>query len=134
MFGRAALLCAVVALALPMWARAGGGHYTLVGGTRAERHTVVSALEASSFDWSLVPPRVTIEIVRGLDSQAIPGRIWLDADLLDAGTFSWGVVQHEYAHQVDYALLDDPLRARLLPLLGGSAWCYAGAVTAHGEY
>ena len=31
-----------------------------------------------------------------------PGQIWLDASLLDSGRFSWGVVQHEYAHQVDF--------------------------------
>jgi hypothetical protein len=134
MFSRLAFLCAFVALALPAWASAGGGHYTLVGGTKAERQTVFSALEASSFDWSLVKTRITIEIVRGIDSQALPGRIWLDADLLDAGTFSWGVVQHEYAHQVDYALLDDALRGRLLPLLGGSTWCYTTAALPHGEY
>jgi hypothetical protein len=117
-----------------MGAPATGGRYTIVGGTKAERRTVVSALEASSFDWSLVPSQITIEIVRGVDSQAVPGTIWLDADLLDAGTFSWGVVQHEYAHQVDYALLDDALRQRLLPLLGGSTWCYTTAVLAHGDY
>jgi hypothetical protein len=134
MLGRVALLCALVGLAVPAGASAGGGRYTLTGGTRAERQTVVSALEASSFDWSLVRTRITIEIVRGLDSQAIPGKIWLDADLLDAGTFSWGVVQHEYAHQVDYALFDDTLRSRLLPLLGGNAWCYTSVVLPHGAY
>ena len=134
MLSRLALLCALVALALPGWASAGGGRYTFVGGTKAERQTVVSALDASSFDWNLVRTRITIEIVRGLDSQAVPGRIWLDADLLDAGTFSWGVVQHEYAHQVDYALLDDAIRAQLLPLLGGNTWCYTTAALPHGEY
>jgi hypothetical protein len=134
MLSRAALLCGLVALALPAGASAGGGRYTIVGGTRAERQTVVSALEVSSFDWNLVRARIAIEIVRGLDSQAVPGRIWLDADLLDAGTFSFGVVQHEYAHQVDYALFDDALRARLLPLLGGDAWCYTTAELPHGDY
>jgi hypothetical protein len=88
---RAALLCALVALALPAWASANGGRYVLVGGTRAERQTVDSALAASSFDWNLVRRQITIEIVRGIDSQSVPGWIWLDADLLDAGAFSWGV-------------------------------------------
>ena len=133
MLGRAALLC-TFALALPAWASADGGHYTLVGGTKAERQAVVSALAASSFDWNLVRGPIRIEIVRGVDSQAVPGEIWLDADLLDAGTFAWGVVQHEYAHQVDYALLDDALRSRLLPLLGGTDWCYTSAVLPHAEY
>jgi hypothetical protein len=131
---RAALLFAAVALAVPARASAGGGRYTLVGGTRSERQTVVAALEASSFDWDLVRERITIEIVRGIDSQALPGRIWLDANLLDTGTFAWGVVQHEYAHQVDFALLDDALRARLLPLLGGNVWCYTTPVVADGDY
>jgi hypothetical protein len=134
MLSRAALLCALVALALPAWANASGGRYVLAGGTRTERQTVVSALEASSFDWSLVRRQITIEIVPGIDSQAVPGTIWLDADLLDAGAFSWGVVQHEYAHQVDYALLDDGIRARLLPLLGGSAWCYTALDLPHADY
>lgn len=134
MLARAALLSAVIALAQPAWASAGGGHYTLVGGSRSERQTVFAALEASSFDWDLVREPITIEIVRGIDSQAVPGTIWLDANLLDAGTFAWGVVQHEYAHQVDYALFDDTIRTRLLPLLGGNAWCYTTAIEAHGEY
>jgi hypothetical protein len=134
MLGRAAFVCALVALALPAWANAGGGHYTFVGGTRGERQTVVSALEASSFDWSLVRTRITIEIVRGLDSQTVPGTIWLDADLLDAGTFSWGVVQHEYAHQVDCALLDAATRMQLLSALGGSTWCYTTIDLPHVDY
>jgi hypothetical protein len=117
MLSRAVLLGCLVALALPVWASAAGGRYTIVGGTRPERQAVVSALEASSFDWSLVRTEITIRIVRGLDSQAVPGTIWLDANLLDAGTFSWGVVQHEYAHQVDYALFDDALRVHLPTVL-----------------
>jgi len=53
MLGRAASLCAFLALALPAWASADGGNYTFAGGTKAERQTVVSALDASSFDRSL---------------------------------------------------------------------------------
>ena len=117
----------VVALLLPSTARTDGGLYVLDGGTRAERHAVVAALAASSFDWSLVPAVVTIHIVRGADSFAIPGEITLDANLLDAGTFAWGVVQHEYAHQVDYLRLSDELRARFLTLLGATEWCYGTA-------
>jgi hypothetical protein len=64
----------------------------------------------------------------------VPGTIWLDANLLDAGTFSWGVVQHEYAHQVDYALFDDAIRAHLLAVLGGGAWCYDTELLSHGDY
>jgi hypothetical protein len=117
----------VVALIAPSAARGAGGLYVLDGGTPAERQTVVAALQASSFDWSIVPAVVTIHVVRGADSFAIPGEIWLDADLLDAGAFAWGVVQHEYAHQVDYLRLDDGLRARFLHLLGATEWCYGAA-------
>jgi len=122
--GTAAVL---VALLVPSTARSDGGLYLLDGGTGAERHSVVAALAASSFDWSLVPAVVTIHIVRGADSFAIPGEITLDADLLDAGTFAWGAVQHEYAHQLDYLRFDDALRARFLRLLGATQWCYGAA-------
>jgi hypothetical protein len=61
-----AVAVAAVALVAVPTAR-GGGHYVLDGGTAAERHGVVAALEASSFDWSLVPGQTTIHIVRGAD-------------------------------------------------------------------
>jgi hypothetical protein len=131
---RAALLLAFAALALPARAHADGGRYSLVGGTKGQRQTVVAALNASTFDWSVVPAPVTIEIVRGHDSEAVPGTIWLDADLLDAGQFAWGVVQHEYAHQVDYLLLDDWQRSYLQRFLGGVAWCTEAPGLEHGDY
>jgi hypothetical protein len=105
-------------------AHAVGGRYDFDGGTPQEHRTVAAALGASAFDWDVVPGRVVIRIERGADSSATPGRIVLDADLLDAGVFAWGVVQHEYAHQVDFLLLDDADRAALLRELGGDAWCY----------
>jgi hypothetical protein len=132
--GRFALVGTIVALALPTWAHAGGGNYLLVGGTKAERHVVVSALEASSFPWDLVPRRITINIVSGEGSHAIPGELWLDADLLDAGAFAWGVVQHEYAHQVDFLMLNNEQRGVLLRALGGAAWCSELAGLAHADY
>ena len=120
-----ALTTVVVAtLALPSVATAGGGRYTFVGGTPRERTTVVRALQASRFEWQLLPT-ITIRIARGVLSQATPGEIWLDAALIDAGSFAWGVVQHEYAHQVDFFLLTAPARALLLRRLGGSTWCDA---------
>src|SRR6266536_2882161 len=131
---RTTLLLASIALVFPACAHAHGGRYVLVGGTRAERQAVVSALNASAFNWGVVPARVTINIVRGHDSQAIPGTIWLDADLLDAGQFAWGVVQHEYAHQVDWLLLDDWQRGYLLQSLGGAGWCTEAPGLAHGDY
>jgi hypothetical protein len=113
----------VAATLLPPAGRATGGRYAFAGGTPREQTEVAQALAASSFDWGLVPARITIHIQRGTLSRATPGEIWLDADLLDAGKFAWGVVQHEFAHQVDYFLLTAPLRALLMRKLGTNVWC-----------
>ena len=111
---RLAVLTAATCLAFPAaTAGAGAGGYTFDGGTKQQRGTVIAALEASSFDWSVVPGPIAIHIVEGEPSRSIPHEIWLDADLLDAGEFAWGVVQHEYAHQVDYLLFDEIQRALL---------------------
>jgi hypothetical protein len=127
---RHVLLVFAAGLVLAPGALARGGSYTFDGGTRAERAQARAALDASAFDFSLVPGTVQIHIVRGVVPEATPGQIWLDASLLDTGRFSWGVVQHEYGHQVDFALLDDDARSELQALLGGTAWC-SGAP--HGE-
>jgi hypothetical protein len=124
----------VAALAGADGARAVGGSYDFDGGTPAEHATVVAALDASWFDWDVVPARITIRIRPGVDSDAVRGRITLDADLLDAGTFAWGVVQHEYAHQVDFFLFDESTRAFLLERLGGEAWCYDVQSLPHASY
>jgi hypothetical protein len=116
------LAIAFAALAIAPGALASGGNYSFDGGTAAEHGQVAAALNASSFPWGIVPGPVVVHIARGVDSHAMPSQIWVDADLLDAGSFSWGVVQHEYAHVVDYALLTDTTRAELHALLGGSSW------------
>jgi hypothetical protein len=116
------LLVLAAALAVTGTASARGGHYVFDGGTPAQQSQVVQALVASSFDWSVVPATITIRIAPGIASEASPGYIDLDSDLLDAGIFSWGVVQHEYAHQVDFFLLDASKRAFLARRLGGAAW------------
>jgi hypothetical protein len=131
---RILLLALVCGLLAPSLAQAAGGNYVFDGGTAKQRAEVHSALDASSFDWNLVPAQITIHIGRGHTSEATRGEIWVDADLLNAGSFSWGVVQHEYAHQVDFFLLDDAKRAELQAAIGGSAWCYSTAVLAHGAY
>lgn len=119
----AALALLACLAAAPGAASAGGGRYTVSGGTPDEQAQVRAALDASSFPWSVVPGTVSITIGNGVPTAAWPGGISLDAGLLDTGTFAWAVVQHEYAHQVDFLLLDDDARAALLPLLGGRAWC-----------
>jgi hypothetical protein len=116
------LLPLLLALVVAPPAGAAGGRYAFDGGTCAERAQVTAALDASSFNWSIVPGRVVVHIEPNLVSAAAPGEIWLDSTLLDAGRFSWGVVQHEYAHLVDFALLSDATRAQLAAQLGGSAW------------
>jgi hypothetical protein len=126
---------ALVALAVAPAAFARGSSYAFDGGTAAQRNQVVRALDASSFDWRILPTRVTVHIARGLDSEATPEHVWLDADLLDAGRFSWGVVQHEFAHQIDFLLLSGTQREELRNLLHAPVWCTSdGLGLAHSDY
>jgi hypothetical protein len=119
----AASLFASVAVHTPARAQPVTGGYSFAGGTARERQTVRAALAASSFDWSLVPGHVTIHFAAGVGRcRASRGQIWLDPALLAHGRASWGVVQHEYAHEVDFFLFDAGIRARLDRLLGGKAW------------
>jgi hypothetical protein len=128
---RRVLLPVLLALALAPAAGAAGGRYSFDGGTRAQQAQVTAALDASSFDWNVVPGRVVIHIGAHLAASAAPGEIWLDSTLLDSGRFSWGVVQHEYAHVVDFALLSDAARTQLAARLGGSTWW--GAASDHSQ-
>jgi hypothetical protein len=114
-------LLALALCAVPPASAAAGGRAAFAGGTAAERAQVKAALGASSFDWSRLPP-VTVHIGNVGASYSTPGDVYLDAGLLDSGRFAWGVVQHEFAHQVDFFLLDDSDRARLLPQLGAADW------------
>lgn len=126
---------ALVALAVAPAAFARGTSYAFQGGTTTQRNQVVRALDASSFDWRILPTRVTIHIARGLDSEATPAHVWLNADLLDAGRFSWGVIQHEFAHQVDYLLLSPAQREELRTLLRAPVWCTSDVIgLAHSDY
>ena len=127
------LLSALCALAAPGLAQAAGGNYVFAGGTPAEQTQVRNALDASSFNWGVVPQTITIHIARGIDSEATVGHIWLDSDLVDAGRFAWGTVQHEYAHQVDFFLLDDAKRSALAGGLGGGSWWATAATGAHAD-
>ena len=125
-FLRLVLTSIALALVFSAPAFAGGGNYVFEGGTALEQTHVRDALNASSFNWGLIPQQVTIRIAPGSPTEAIPGFIWLDADLVDAGRFAWGVIQHEYAHQLDFLVLDDAKRAVLAQGLGGLAWSQTG--------
>jgi hypothetical protein len=128
-------LLAVVLLGLcAQPALAGGGSYSFAGGTPKQQATVRAALDASSFDWSVLPRSITVHIgaIGGSYSQA--GDVYLDGSLLNSGRFAWGVVQHEFGHQVDFLLLDDSKRALLRSALGGKDWCYSVAGLAHSDY
>jgi hypothetical protein len=125
------LLPLLLALALAPAAQAAGGRYVFDGGTRAEHGQVTAALNASSFDWGLIPGQVVVHIGPGISPHAMAGQVWLDAGLLDTGRFSWGVVQHEYAHQVDFGLLTDAMRAQLQPQLQAPTWW--GLISQHAQ-
>ncbi|MDX6512790.1 MAG: hypothetical protein QOE36_2294 [Gaiellaceae bacterium] len=124
----------LVCFAFAAAAQAGGGNYAILGGTPSQRAQVHEALEASSFNWSVVPQLVTITITPRPSSDAVPGQIFLDSALLATGSFSWGVVQHEYAHQVDFMLFDEAVRQKLQTALGGTDWCYEVPGLAHDQH
>jgi hypothetical protein len=122
------LLVALAALFGPAKAQAGGGAYVFSGGSEAARVQVRAALEASSFDWGLVPARVTVRIADCGCAGSRPGLIVLDEELVASApygrAYTWAIVQHEYAHQVwDYAL-DEGARELLRARLGGADLCY----------
>lgn len=130
-----AVIGMVAVLALPAPAAARGGDYLLEGGSEAARTQVRRALDASAFDWGIVPARVVIHVGPGFPNRSTPGHIWLDERLLAAGRFSWAVVQDEYAHQVDFFLLDDDRRRSLAEKLGTSFWSRGEAPgLGHSEY
>jgi len=133
--GAAALLGGAL-LNGPNAAQAAGGGYAFDGGNARERAVVHAALGASTFDWSLVPAHVTIHITRGGNSYATRGEIWLSGKLLSRGRAAWGVVQHEYAHQVDFFLFDAKIRKSLNRALGGTTWWpgRAGEHFRHSQY
>ncbi len=131
-----AALVAAFAFAGP--AKAVGGHYVFVGGSEAAQAEVRSALDRSRFDWDLVEQEVTIRITNCGCAGASPGEIILDEDVLtnpDFGPrYAWGIVQHEYAHQVDFFLLDGVDRRRVERWLGGSDWCYEDPDADHDDH
>jgi hypothetical protein len=121
-YGTVAALVVLTAAWSTGAASARGGRYVFDGGTARQQAQVRAALDVSSFDWSIVPATVRIHLHRGTDTYATRGEIWIDTDLLASGVFAWGPIQHEYAHQVDFFLLDDAQRGYLNGLLGGTTW------------
>jgi hypothetical protein len=128
------LLAAVLAAVLAQSALAAGGSYSFAGGTPKQQAAVRSALDASSFDWDVLPVPIVVHIAPIGGSYSEARNVYLDSALLDSGRFSWGVVQHEFAHQVDFLLFDDAKRALLNQALGGSDWCYGVPGLAHSAY
>ena len=122
-----ALFCVEPALALR-------GNYTVVGGTARNAAEVKKALNASKFDWSLVQEPITIHVIPGREAFSTPGDIWLSPELLATGTFSWGIVQHEYAHQVEFFLLNDAERGSLTQKLHADTWCHEVSGLRHDRY
>src|SRR3954468_14300469 len=125
-----AVLCGVFAQS----ALAAGGSYTFHGGTAKEQATVRSALQASSFNFGLIPHTVVIHIGTFGGSYSTAGDVYIDGELLDSGRSAWGVAQHEFGHQVDFFLLDDAKRAVLRQQLGGKDWCYETPGLQHSDH
>jgi hypothetical protein len=117
-----------LALLVPANAQARGGSYTFSGGSELGRGEARNALESSAFDWGLVAEPVTIQIVDCGCAGARPGVIVLDETLLESTpygrAYTWGIVQHEYAHQVWWFTLEGAQRSFLQEELGGADLCY----------
>ena len=119
-------------------AQAAGGAYVIEGGSAEAQATLRAALDVSRFDFSRIPEPITIRITRCGCAGAKPGLIVLDEDVvLDTSLgrkYAWGLIQHEYSHQVDYSLFQDDDRAALRRLLGGRDWCYETAGLSHEDH
>jgi hypothetical protein len=124
----------LLTLALPGQALARGGDYAFDGGTAARKAQVRAALDASTFDWGVIPGRIIVHVGPYGISHSSTGHVYLDEGLLDAGRFSWATVQDEFAHQVDFLRFDEETRTQLTRALGARDWCYGVQGLAHSEY
>lgn len=129
----AAVAFFVLAIVQPEATAAARGGYSFDGGTPLERATVRSALAASAFDWNVISGHVTVHIKAG-GCDAAKGQIWLDPGMLAYGRDAWGVIQHEFAHQVDFFVFDNQTRLKLTRLLGAKAWWPGDESFRHDEY
>jgi hypothetical protein len=98
------------------------------GGSDAARAEVVAALDASAFDWSVIGRPVSVQILDCGCAGSRPGVVVLDEEMLSSSpygrAYTWGIVQHEFAHQVWWYALDDGRRSELRQVLGGAELCY----------
>jgi hypothetical protein len=136
-------LLLVLATSVAFFASAGdalavGGNYVIEGGSPEAQAQVRAALDRSAFDWDVVPAQVTIRITNCGCAGSRPGEFILDENVLTNSPYgpryAWGIVQDEYAHQVDFFVLDSGDRRTLLRRIGGKAWCYEVAGLAHDSY
>jgi hypothetical protein len=104
--------------------------FTLDGGSARERAQIEAALAASAFDWQQLPVAIHVHVRPRMAARATPGHVWLSSELLASGRFAWAVIQDEFAHQVDFFLLDEEERALLNAALGGTSW-YGAPGTPH---
>ena len=92
----------------PRSALAGGGSYAFAGGTPKEQATVHSALEASSFDWGLIPRTIAIHIgaVSATPTPTSARSTWTPRCSIRAAS-PGASSSTRSAHQVDFFLFDD---------------------------
>jgi hypothetical protein len=132
------LVALLASLALAGTAQAAGGDYVIEGGSPEAQATVRAALDASRFDFDRVPAQITIRISHCGCAGAREGVIVLDEGVvLDTSLgarYSWGLIQHEYAHQIDYFLFQDGDRSAVRRTLGGKDWCYEVGGLGHDEH
>jgi hypothetical protein len=82
------------------------------------------------------PPQITIQVSRCSCAGAREGLIVLDVIREDSlgEKYAWGIIQHEYAHQIDYFLFQRADRRAVRNTLGGKDWCYETAGVAHDDH
>jgi hypothetical protein len=129
------LLAVLAVLAVPGKAAAADVALEFSGGSDAARAEVVAALDASAFDWSLIGRPVTVQIFDCGCAGSRPGVVVLDETMLASSpygrAYTWGIVQHEFAHQVWWYALDEGRRIELQTVLGGADLCYEQPGLAH---
>jgi hypothetical protein len=135
---RTTLVALLASLALAGTAQAAGGDYVIELRSPEAQATVRAALDASRFNFDRIPAQITIRISHCGCAGAREGIIVLDESVvLDTSLgarYSWGLIQHEYAHQIDYFLFQDDDRAAVRRTLGGKDWCYEVGGLAHDEH